>query len=785
MNRKATEAWIALALILSSILSEPSTAGLQSQSLNVDTGIIDANYAEYLSKHDVVFNRPVTDPQSGSTVGNGRVGAMVWNENGLTLQVSGVDASEQTAFSAGVVRLYTTPGMDTKYSRFQQRLSLYNGVLTARYDANRTVTVMGSPNSELLGIHVEDARVGVSKVTVDVSIWDVSKLIGGDVPSIDTWRTVATFSDSDDVGLSRGQKDPNYFGYTLAATVQGAPFVTQSIDAKTVRLEIDPASSYTIWVACASRMNAPNHDSVTAARSILREIETQGYALTLSRYETWWHTFWQKSFVQYSSRTGDYLENLYYLYTYIIAAGSYGNYPFHFINGDFSANGDSNSSKWGVAYWHLNQADIYASFLASNHREIAHIFNHLYSRHFDVLAAQTQRRYLSEGIWVPETMGWDGNGRHTEDSDWTKHILSTGAEVAESMYAEYEYSNDLSYLRATAYPFVRMVAQFYTNKLAHDADSKRFYMASSNAGETYWNVRNAISDLAAVRSLFPIAIRASEELDVDGDIRQRWEGVLGNLAPYPIAPDGSSYAPHDPPAVENHNWQNLTSELVWPYSVTGIDAADYQMALRGWMARPYPYSNIWSDDAVQAARLGLGDEVLKGLEHNINTYQNYPNGLTSDATGRFEFLGTHLSAINESLLQSYNGKIRVFPALPNDPTFVGRFTLLANGGFLVSSECESGQIEYVAIKSLYGRIAMLMNPWINERVRVVRMADGVTVLRTSQRQFALQTKPESLYVVERADRPLTGYVHKQLTGTPNTDIKRLTGTSAVLGSAPQ
>jgi len=34
-----------------------------------------------------------------------------------------------------------------------------------------------------------------------------------------TWRTVSTYADSTGIGLSRGQADPNNFGYTLAATV--------------------------------------------------------------------------------------------------------------------------------------------------------------------------------------------------------------------------------------------------------------------------------------------------------------------------------------------------------------------------------------------------------------------------------------------------------------------------------------------------------------------------------------------------------------------------------------
>jgi hypothetical protein len=565
--------------------------------------------------------------------------------------------------------------------------------------------------------------------------------------------------------------------------VQGAIFTTRSVDAHTVRLVIEPSPSYTIWIACASRLNAPDHDSVMGAATLLSGVEIKGYGTTLADYEHWWHAFWQKSFVQYSSAAqgGDYFENLYYLYTYLIAAGSYANYPFHFINGDFTATGDANSTRWSVAYWYWDQRDIYNSFLASNHPEILDVSNRLYARNQGGLAANTRRKYRIDGIWVPETMGWDGNARYTDGSDWTKDILSTGAEVAENMYAQYKYTNDVHYLRSTVYPFVKAVAQFYTNKLARNPDTGKYDMARSNALETYWRVHNAITDLAAIRSLFPIAIQTSLDLGVDTEMRSRWRLVLDNLAAYPVVEDGSRYAPHDPPTAENRNQQNVTSELIWPYGVTGIGAPDYQMALNGWRKRPYPYSEIWSNDAIQAARLGLGDEVLTGVKFLIETHQSYPNGLTNNANGRFEYLGTHLSAINESLLQSYNDKIRVFPALPSNPDFVGRFTLLARGGFLVSSEYENRDVKYVAIKSLYGNTLTVENPWGNERLRVRKALENGALLTTAKAEFTFETAANSVYIMERTARPLISYAHTRLTGAANNGAKRLTDTT-MLGS---
>ncbi|GAA3816227.1 hypothetical protein GCM10022226_41190 [Sphaerisporangium flaviroseum] len=762
----------------------PALASVTDAAFDQTTGTLNVDYPGYLSKHDIVYNRPNTNPLYGLTVGNGRTGAMAWNQNGLTMQVSGVDLSQQSTYAAGLVNLYSNPGMDTGYTSFQQRLSLYDGTLTTKYDSNRTVTVMGSPNSEVMGIHVDDTRGGVSSVALDLSMWDPATVQNiADVPDLNTWRTISTFADSQVAGFSRGQTDANGFGYTFAATVEGAAYTTQVVDGRKVRLNITPTSSYTIWLTASSRINAPNRDSVAQARSQLSSVKSTGYSTTFTNYKNWWHAFWAKSFVQYSnaSRDADYMENVYYLSTYMIAAAGYGNYPAHFINGVFRATQDN--SKWSNAYWYWNQRDVYYSFFGSNHTDLIDRHNNLFSRNYNALKSYTQTRYGVDGLWVPETMGWDGNARGTVGSDYTKNILSTGYEAAYSMYLRYRYTNDVNYLRNVAYPFMRETAKFYSAMLSHDAATNTYYMANSNSHETYWNVRNAITDLAAVRSIFPLTIQTSNQLGLDSGLRSGWQNVLDHLTPYVVS--NGAYQPHQPPISQTRNNENVSAELIWPYDLTGIGYPDHQTAVNTWNQRPFPYGNVWSNDAVQAARLGLGDQTYQGMKTMLQKYQNYPNGMTSNTNGVFEYLGVHLTAMNEALMQSYNGKIRVFPAAPGDSSFVGKFTLLAKDGFLVSSEREGGETKYVGIRSQYGNQATVVNPWGTQQVRVRRASDSAIITTGSAGEITFPTSANTVYVVERTAKPLSAYTSTRLTGTANQGAKALSGTASALGLAGQ
>ncbi|MEO3860167.1 hypothetical protein [Acrocarpospora sp. B8E8] len=758
----------------------PAVASTTDHAFDQAGGTLNVNRAAYMSKHDIVYNRPNTNPLHGLTVGNGKTGAMVWHQNGLTMQVGGVDLSQQSAFGAGLLNLRTTPAMDSGYSTYQERLSLYDGTHTTKYDNNRTVTIMGSPGSEVMGIHVDDSRGGLSNITFELSMWDPNTVQNmADVPDLNTWRNITSFADATAAGISRGQTDANNFGYTLAASVEGANFTTQAVNNRTVRFTITPTASYTIWFTAASRINSPGLNSVTQARNQLTAVKNTGYNTTFTNYKNWWHAFWEKSFVQYSngSKDADYMENVYYLSTYMIASAGFGNYPAHFINGNFRATQDQ--TKWSNAYWYWNQRDVYYSFLASNHADMYNTFNRLQSRNYNALKAYTQTRYNIDALWVPETMGWDGNARGTINSDYTKNILSTGTEAAYSMYLQYRYTNDLNYLQTVAYPYMRESVKLYKGLLSFDSATGKYYMANSNSHETYWNVRNAITDLTSVRLLFPLTIAVSQQLGVDAGLRAEWQNILNNLVAYSVV--NNAYQPHQPPISQTRNNENVAAEIIWPYDLTGIGYPDYSTAVQTWNVRPHPYGNVWSNDHAQAARLGLGDQTYNGMKTMLQRYQNYPNGMTNNTNGVFEYLGIHLVAMNESLLQSYNDKIRVFPAVPGDSTFVGKFTLLAKDGHLVSSEREGGEIKYVGLKSLYGKQATVVNPWGTQQVRVRRTSDNAIITTSSAAEISFATAANTVYVVERTGKLLSAYSSTQLTGTANQGQKALSGTASTLG----
>jgi len=141
------------------------------------------------------------------------------------------------------------------------------------------------------------------------------------------------------------------------------------------------------------------------------------------------------------------------------------------------------------------------------------------------------------------------------------------------------------------------------------------------------------------------------------------------------------------------------------------------------------------------------------------------------------------TTINEMLLQSHSGRIRVFPAIPE--TWEGRFKLHAMGGFVVTSEYKENDVMYIAIESKCGRRCKVVSPWPEaEKVQVKDIADNDKIVFSgAAEQLEFDTIAGHNYLIERLSKPVSSYRHEKISGEKNQAPKRLK--NAMLGKTRQ
>jgi hypothetical protein len=114
-----------------------------------------------------------------------------------------------------------------------------------------------------------------------------------------------------------------------------------------------------------------------------------------------------------------------------------------------------------------------------------------------------------------------------------------------------------------------------------------------------------------------------------------------------------------------------------------------------------------------------------------------------------EPLSIYGAAVNEMLLQSNEGKIRIFPAIPDG--WATSFKLLARGAFLVSSEMQKdGTIPGIYIESLKGNECRIVNPWPNSEVVIRNLGDKnkqVSQKVLEKNVIVFKTLPDQSYLI--------------------------------------
>jgi hypothetical protein len=159
---------------------------------------------------------------------------------------------------------------------------------------------------------------------------------------------------------------------------------------------------------------------------------------------------------------------------------------------------------------------------------------------------------------------------------------------------------------------------------------------------------------------------------------------------------------------------------------------------RGWAESEWiGHFNGFSITFPGAARVGYDPEdLLRKLRRQLTEF-GLPNLMVFGGGGGIENCSGVPATIQEMLLQSQDGVLRLFPVWPRDrPARFGN--LRARGAFLVSSQLKEGWVQSVLIRSERGRPCVVQNPWPGQPWGVLRQGRALEALPTERAHLATQ-----------------------------------------------
>jgi hypothetical protein len=477
-----------------------------------------------------------------------------------------------------------------------------------------------------------------------------------------------------------------------------------------------------------------------------------------------WSEFWSKSAVEFDDRE---LERIWYHNQYFLACclregklapGLFGNWSSGRIgtawHGDYHMNYNTQQVYWGV--------------FSSNHVE-----QHLpYVELCEKLTALGES-YAKEKFGLPGAFFFHSaypvpsKVNPYPAPPWGYEVCETPWTV-QSLWWHYLYTQDRAYL-TRAYPMLRSACRFlaaYVKK----ADDGKYHIIPTVSPENWGFTvdmrlnKDCIIDVALSEFVLEATAEAAGILGQDTQEREHWVDIGGNLAPYPTVggPFGKVWL--DVPGAPAEWIYNVPVTLapVFPGEQVGLGKGEKHLEIAKNSAKTVRLEG--GNDLVYLplikARLGQLD--VAEFKKEVH-YCQLPNGISNDRVrqtgGRygestdFDFMmrmgvwteNLSLPAVlNECLLQSYSGVLRLFPNTTN----LGRARfrdLRAAGAFLVSAEWDGHAVSGLSILSEKGSTLRLFKPWDG----AVQVSPKTEVERDGD-VFSIPTRAGTRYTLRKA-----------------------------------
>jgi hypothetical protein len=483
---------------------------------------------------------------------------------------------------------------------------------------------------------------------------------------------------------------------------------------------------------------------------------SRGFAADYESHRKWWKEFWSQSSIFLPDTI---LQKQWYNEIYKIGATARADTPPISLQAVWTAD-DDRLPPWRGDYHHdLNTQLSYWPFYSGNKLEYEQGFVDWLWNQVPENKRFTKRHFGVDGLNVPgmstiegkPMFGWIQYGMSPTTSGWLAHHF----------YLHWKYSNDLDFLEQKAFPYLKDVATFYENISVKSKNGLRKFPISSspeifNDSKEAWFTEITNYDLAIVRFVLNAANEMALALNLTPEAKY-FEDMLMEWPEFDLDEENCMTFAPGTPYEESHrhfshimafhpfgiiDWNNGEKDReIIKATIKRLDEVgpDY------WTG----YSYSWLGNLKARAMDGEGAaEALRTFAECFclrNTF--HVNGdQTKSGKSKYTYRPFTLegnfafaSAINEMLIQSHTGIIRVFPAVPNSWENVSFNKLRTVGAFLVSSEMKNGEVTKVEIESETGGEFQLANPFTSGKYTISgnlekHESDGIIKIQTIKGQ---------------------------------------------------
>jgi alpha-L-fucosidase 2 len=508
------------------------------------------------------------------------------------------------------------------------------------------------------------------------------------------------------------------------------------------------------WSILTSSSGPPGGGRKLAEESHLTQ---SSWKAALDSHLAWWQRYWQRSSIALPDLV---LEKQWYLEQYKFGAASRRGSPPICLQAVWTAD-NGRIPPWKGDFHHdLNTQLSYWPCYSGNHLEegLAYL-DWLWSIR-ETSRAFTRKFFEVDGLNVGGVTTLKGEPM----GGWAQYSLSptTSAWLAHHFYLHWRYSRDRNFLEQRAYPWIQDAAIFLDQISIRDRAGRR-QLPLSSSPEIHDNRREAWFqqttnyDLALIRWLYGAAEELANELGFTPEAA-KWKKILGEWPELALAAEDGRLlvAPGEPLTRSHRHFSHLMA--IHPLGLLDWNRgeADRKTIQAGLaeLERLGPsewcgYSYAWLGNLAARARDGdLAAQALRIFSDCFCLPNSFHVNGDQSGTGKSNFTyrpftleGNFACAagLQEMLLQSQGGVVRLFPAIPSSWDDVSFHRLRAEGAFLLSARRVGGKVCEVECTAEKGGVLRLVNPFPDGDFRM----DGAMISSQGKKQAVLEISTQA------------------------------------------
>ena len=669
-------------------LAAASAAATNQTDAVVQTQI---DWPAFLARHDMVWDSLPKNFDCGAFLGNGMLGATIYQEgdNRLRFEMGRADVTEHRRDNArlpigGLV--LTTAG---KIKSGTMRLDLWNAEVRGTIQTDR-----GSIDFHCF-IH---ARKMVMVADMEGASVNTVPGRGNARPCVD--RKPGQFAADPPNPPSRLETD-GAISVCVQPRTAGGEFATAWTKV------LDPNGALQI-IALSIADSFPKNTASQAAVKAVREADDN---LTPDRFgafeqshRDWWHAFYPTSFVSIPDPK---LESFFWIQWYKLACASRpDSVPVDLLGPWYRNTG------WPRIWWNLNIETLYLPVYIGNRLELGESFvNFIDKKRENFFRNGKEIWKFDDCATVPHTTDYEGlrgDGDCAPDQyinpgdfTWALH----------NYYLHYRYTMDHTMItdqkRHAFYPLLKGSVNLYL-KILKKGDDGKLHLPVLMSPE-YGLAADNNYNLGLLRWGCQTLMDLNHRYQLNDPMVPVWEQTMKDLVPYPVDGNGLCIGAGMPFKMSHRHWSHIL--MVHPLHImTADNPSDRELLNKSvlhWLTTDGATGiNGWSRAAAASlyATLGDGSNALKQIHgHLADKRFVRPNTMYIEGDPVIECSIVLNRSLQDMLLQSWGDKINIFPAVPAIWKEAVFHDLRAEGAFLVSANRKDGNTEWVRSKKSCGR----------------------------------------------------------------------------------